>query len=72
VRATASAFCYHQGAIWGGLTAPVLVYFANAYDVSLAIPMLIGTVGGLISFIAAVSLGPETGGKVLAAELVVT
>ena len=30
VRATASAFCYHQGAIWGGFTAPVLVYCAGA------------------------------------------
>jgi MFS transporter, SHS family, lactate transporter len=24
VRATASGVCYHQGAIWGGLVAPVL------------------------------------------------
>jgi SHS family lactate transporter-like MFS transporter len=72
VRATASAFCYHQGAIWGGFTAPVLVYFASAYHVSLAIPMLIGTVGGLISFIFAVLCGPETRGKVLVADLVVT
>jgi MFS transporter, SHS family, lactate transporter len=72
VRATASAFCYHQGAIWGGLTAPVLVYFADAYDVSLAIPMLIGTVGGLISFVAAVWVGPETRGKILVADLVVS
>ncbi len=70
--ATASAFCYHQGAIWGGFTAPVLVYFASAYHVSLAIPMLIGTVGGLISFIFAVLCGPETRGKVLVADLVIT
>jgi len=72
VRATASAFCYHQGAIWGGFTAPVLVYFASAYQTSLAIPMLIGTVGGLISFILAVLCGPETRGKVLVPDLVVT
>lgn len=72
VRATASAFCYHQGAIWGGFTAPVLVWFASAYGVSLAIPMLIATVGGLISFILAVLCGPETKGKVLIADLVVT
>ncbi len=72
VRATAGAFCYHQGAIWGGFTAPVLVYFAGAYGVSLAIPMLIGTVGGLISFILAVLCGPETRGKILVPDLVVT
>ena len=29
VRATASGFCYHQGAIWGGLVAPIIAYFAN-------------------------------------------
>ena len=28
VRATASGFVYHQGAIWGGLVAPVVTYFA--------------------------------------------
>jgi MFS family permease len=26
VRATAGGFCYHQGAIFGGLTAPVLTF----------------------------------------------
>jgi SHS family lactate transporter-like MFS transporter len=72
VRATASAFCYNQGAIWGGFTAPVLVYFASAYHVTLAIPMLIGTVGGLISFILAVLCGPETKGKILVPDLLVT
>ena len=72
VRATASAFCYHQGAIWGGFTAPVLVYFADTYGMSLAIPMLIGTIGGLISFVLAVLSGPETKGKILVPDLVVT
>lgn len=72
VRATASAFCYHQGAIWGGFTAPVLVYFAGAYNISLAIPMLIGTIAGLISFILALLAGPETKGKVLVPDLVVS
>jgi hypothetical protein len=50
----------------------VLAYFVNAYDVSLAIPMLIGTVGALISFVAAVWVGPETRGKILVADLVLT
>ena len=28
VRATAAGFCYHQGAIWGGLVAPLLAAWA--------------------------------------------
>ena len=43
VRATASAFCYHQGAILGGFVAPVLAYFATQYNLGFAIPMMIGT-----------------------------
>ena len=43
VRATASGFCYHQGAIWGGLVAPIIAYFANTWHLGYAIPMMIGT-----------------------------
>jgi SHS family lactate transporter-like MFS transporter len=71
VRATAGAFCYHQGAIFGGLVAPVLTYFAINYQFGFAIPMLVGTVLGLISFVLAVLVGPETKGKVLDAGLVI-
>ena len=38
VRATASAFCYHQGAIFGGLVAPVLAYFAVEFQCRLRDP----------------------------------
>ncbi len=69
VRATAAAFCYHQGAIFGGLVAPVLAYFAINYNLGFAIPMMIGTVGGLVSFTLALLVGPETKGKVLTADL---
>ncbi len=31
VRATASAFCYHQGAIFGGLVAPILAYLRGEF-----------------------------------------
>ena len=72
VRATAAGFCYHQGAIWGGLVAPVLAYVATAYHVGFAIPMLVGTVVAALSFVAAVLCGPETKGKILVAELAVT
>ena len=69
VRATASAFCYHQGAILGGLVAPVLAYFAINYNLGYAIPMLVGTVVAAVSVVIALSLSPETKGKVRA-ELV--
>src|SRR5947199_2709412 len=69
VRATASAFCYHQGAIFGGLVAPVLAYFAVNYNLGYAIPMLVGTVAAAVSVVIALSLSPETKGKVLVAEL---
>jgi MFS transporter, SHS family, lactate transporter len=71
VRATAAGFCYHQGAVWGGLVAPILAYAATAYDIGYAIPMLVGTIGAALSFAIAISLGPETKGKELSAELVV-
>jgi len=70
VRATASAFCYHQGAIFGGLVAPVLTYVAVTYGVGLGVSMMAGTVVGAVSNICALLLSPETKGKVLAADLV--
>jgi MFS transporter, SHS family, lactate transporter len=71
VRATASAFCYHQGAILGGLVAPVLAYFATTYDLGYAVPMLVGTVVAAVSVVIALSLSPETKGQELISELVV-
>jgi SHS family lactate transporter-like MFS transporter len=71
VRATAAGFCYHQGAIWGGLVAPILAYVATAYHIGYAMPMLIGTIVAALSFVIAIALGPETKGKVLVADLVV-
>jgi SHS family lactate transporter-like MFS transporter len=69
VRATAAAFCYHQGAIFAGLVAPVLTYIAVNMGYGFAIPMLVLTSGALISFVISVFLGPETKGKVLIADL---
>jgi MFS transporter, SHS family, lactate transporter len=69
VRATASGFVYHQGAIWGGFVAPVISYFAVEHQIGFAVPMLIGTVGSLAVLVFAVFLGPETRGKVLTADL---
>jgi MFS transporter, SHS family, lactate transporter len=69
VRATAAGFCYHQGAILGGLVAPVLTYIAVNYNVGFGVAMLIGTTVGLASFIIALLFGPETKGKELVSDI---
>src|SRR6266851_5025547 len=71
VRATASAFCYHQGAIFGGFVAPVLAYFAVNYGMGYGTPMLVATVAAATSVVIALSLSPETKGQELTADLVV-
>jgi len=71
VRATASAFCYHQGAILGGLVAPVLAYFAINYNLGYAAPMAVGTIVAAVSVVIALSLSPETKGQELVSDLVV-
>ena len=59
VRATASGFVYHQGAIWGGLVAPVLTYLAVQMNMGFAMPMMISTIFFLVIVIIAVLLGPR-------------
>jgi SHS family lactate transporter-like MFS transporter len=70
VRATASAFCYHQATIWGGLVPPLITYFATNYDLGFSIPMLVGCVLGGASWCLALFLGPETKGKEMVPDLV--
>jgi MFS transporter, SHS family, lactate transporter len=69
VRATAAGFCYHQGAIWGGLTGPILGAWAATQTLGFAVPMLITTVVALLVFVGALLMGPETKGKVLISDL---
>ena len=69
MRATASAFCYHQGAIFGGLVAPILAFAAVNFSLGYAIPMLVGTVVAAASVVISLLLSPETKGTVLMAEL---
>jgi len=69
VRATAAAFCYHQGAIWGGLVPLVLTYFAVHHNLGFAVPMLVATCLAALSFALSLVYAPETKGKVLVAEL---
>jgi SHS family lactate transporter-like MFS transporter len=70
VRATAAGFCYHQGAIFGGLVGPFLAYFATSWQMGFAIPMLIGTTVASASLVAAMLVSPETRGKELVADIV--
>jgi len=69
VRATASGFCYHQGAIWGGLVGPVLAAWAATMPGGFTIPMLIVTIVSEVVFIIALLMGPETKGKELVSDL---
>jgi MFS transporter, SHS family, lactate transporter len=71
VRATAAGFCYHQGAIWGGLAAPLLVGYATSHHIALSGPILTTTIVCLVIFVIAVFAGPETKGKLLVADLTV-
>ena len=71
MRATAAGFCYHQGAIFGGLVGPTLTFLAATLGTGLALPMLIGTVFGAGSFIVALLLGPETLGKEMVPDLTI-
>jgi SHS family lactate transporter-like MFS transporter len=69
VRATASGFCYHQGAIWAGFTGPVLTYFAAGQPLGFTVPMLIATTGAAVVFVVTLLFSPETRGKELVPQL---
>ena len=71
IRATASAFCYHQAAIFGGFVPLILTFFAARFGTGLALPMIIGTWIGCVAWATAAFYGPETKGKVLVPDLVV-
>jgi MFS transporter, SHS family, lactate transporter len=70
VRATASAFCYHLGTIFGGIVPPLITYFAVNHNMGFSIPMLVGLVIGAASWCLALFLGPETRGKEMVPDLV--
>ena len=69
-RATASAFCYHLGTIFGGIVPPVVTYFAVDHNLGFSIPMLVGCVIGGASWCLALYFGPETRGKEMVPDLV--
>jgi SHS family lactate transporter-like MFS transporter len=69
VRATAAGFCYHQGAIWGGLCGPILGAWAAGQALGFALPMLFTTMGALAVFVLALLAGPETKGQVMVSDI---
>ena len=71
IRATASAFCYHQAGIFGGFVPVILTFLAEHFGTGLAVPMIVGTWIGCIAWAVAVFYGPETKGRVLVPDLVV-
>ena len=72
VRGAASAFCYHSGAIFGGMIGPVITLMASHNNMGLATAMLIWTTVGGASYALALFLGPETKGTQFRAELAVS
>ena len=70
VRATAAAFCYHLGTIFGGIVPPVITFFALNYNIGFSMPMLIGCLIGGGSWCLALFFGPETKGKEMVPDLV--
>src|SRR5689334_9068997 len=69
VRATATGFCYHQGAIFGGLVGPVLSYFATNWQLGFAIPMMIGTTVAAGSVFVSMLFSPETKGTEMVSDI---
>ncbi len=69
VRATAAGFVYHQGAIWGGLIAPMISYFAVERGLGFALPMMISTIASLVVVVISILLSPETKGKQFTADI---
>lgn len=69
VRATAAGFVYHQGAIWGGLVAPIISYYAVERGMGFAMPMMIATIASLVVVVVSILLSPETKGKQFTADI---
>ena len=71
IRATASAFCYHQAAIFGGFVPLILTASAEYFGTGLAEPMIVATWIGCVAWSLAAYYGPETKDTVMVPDLVV-
>jgi SHS family lactate transporter-like MFS transporter len=71
IRATATAFCYHQAAIFGGFVPLILTASAEYFGTGLAEPMIVATWIGCVAWSLAAYYGPETKDTVMVPDLVV-
>jgi MFS transporter, SHS family, lactate transporter len=71
IRATASAFCYHQAAISGGFVPLILTASAEYFGTGLAESMIVATWIGCVAWSLAAYYGPETKNTVIVPDLVV-
>ena len=71
IRATASAFCYHQAAIFGGFVPLILTASAEYFGTGLAEPMIVATWIGCLAWSLAAYYGPETRDTAIVPDLVV-
>ena len=69
VRATATGFCYHQGAVWAGFAGPLLTAWAIGLPDGFTRPMLYATLGACVVLVISLMFGPETKGSVLVSDL---
>src|SRR5262249_52633361 len=69
VRATAAAFCYHVGAIFGELVAPVITWFAVNQKLGFALPMMICACVAIVCYIGSLLAWPDTKGQEMVADL---
>jgi MFS transporter, SHS family, lactate transporter len=71
IRATATAFCYHQAAIFGGFVPLILTASAEYFGTGLAEPMIVATWIGCVAWSLAAYYGPETKDTVMVPDLAV-
>jgi MFS transporter, SHS family, lactate transporter len=71
IRATATAFCYHQAAIFGSFVPLILTASAEYFGTGLAEPTIVATWIGCVAWSLAAYYGPETKDTVMVPDLVV-
>jgi MFS transporter, SHS family, lactate transporter len=69
-RAASAGLCYHLGLVVAATAVPMAIsaVISSGMAAGFTMPMLVGTMGGLISFMLAVLAGPETKGRDLAVD----
>jgi len=72
VRATASGFCYHQGAIWAGFAGPLLTALAAGPPGRFTMPIPVTTPAAFAAYIPAPLFAPETTRHHLSSALVLS